>query len=510
MQLHESLGFHQGHPFLKTNADEEPHLSTYFVPPPFFDGVIGDPENPSASIVLAPRGGGKTAQRRMVEEWALPNKTFAITYDRFEFGANDTLDSITLNYHLRNIITRILIGYLAYLGDYPDLIRRLSNDDKKMVSIFAHTYLGDMTGGSVQEALEEMKGLPDRIKDFWRNHIGFLESFINFLLKNYNLEPIDLPSASQEQKPLTSTYKYQLQHLARLVRSLGFTSLFILIDKIDETEKTGNDPHSAYKLIRPIVRDLELLGLRHYGFKLFLWNQLDPYYQSDARPDRINQYTLTWKRTALEQVLSRRLATFSNSNITNFNQLFSNQNTSIDRHAAICVLSNGSPRNVIRACEKILSAQSEIDPTSHELSDDAFESGITAFCDMQLRESYPESVTKELQKVGSELFTVNYLANEIFKVHQNSARNRITKWTDLGIVKQVGSISVDSSKKPLNLYYINDPVMNRIVHRAQRFDSFFANRWIPCSHCAVDNLMDIDLLPGANNATCAGCGRDLL
>ena len=57
MAVHESLGF-QNHPFAKTNADEEESLHEYFVPPPFFDAIIGDANSPSSAIVLAPRGAG--------------------------------------------------------------------------------------------------------------------------------------------------------------------------------------------------------------------------------------------------------------------------------------------------------------------------------------------------------------------------------------------------------------------------------------------------------------------
>jgi hypothetical protein len=70
MLLYEKLGFTQ-HPFSKTNADEEPNLGEYFVPPPYFDAVVGDSSAPSASVVLAPRGAGKSALRRMVETHAM-------------------------------------------------------------------------------------------------------------------------------------------------------------------------------------------------------------------------------------------------------------------------------------------------------------------------------------------------------------------------------------------------------------------------------------------------------
>jgi hypothetical protein len=53
--MYDQLGF-RTHPFLKTNADEEDSLQSYFVPPPYFDAIIGDPKMPNSSVVLAPRG----------------------------------------------------------------------------------------------------------------------------------------------------------------------------------------------------------------------------------------------------------------------------------------------------------------------------------------------------------------------------------------------------------------------------------------------------------------------
>ena len=100
MSLYENLGFNN-HPFAKTNADEEPNLPDYFVPPPYFEAIVGDPLLPNASVVLAPRGSGKTAQRRMLETVSIESQFLAVTYDRFEFGAGETAD---------NTIADIVVG----------------------------------------------------------------------------------------------------------------------------------------------------------------------------------------------------------------------------------------------------------------------------------------------------------------------------------------------------------------------------------------------------------------
>lgn len=175
MTLYGNLGF-ENHPFAKTNADEEPNLPDYFVPPPFFEAIIGDALTPNASVVLAPRGSGKTAQRRMLESNSIASGFLAVTYDRFEFGSGEKVNEITLPYHLRNIITRVLVSFLSYVSEYPDLIKTLSKNEKRQLSLFVHTYLGDLTGDRLQELLKELKSLPEKFRDFWKKNVGFMES----------------------------------------------------------------------------------------------------------------------------------------------------------------------------------------------------------------------------------------------------------------------------------------------------------------------------------------------
>jgi len=507
MALFTRLGF-LNHPFSKTNADEEPELAKYFVPPPFYDSVVGDPDTPNASVVLAPRGGGKTALRRMLEEQAFNNGFLPVTYDRYEFGAGQKVEDVNLQYHLRNIISRLLVAYLSYLADNPDLIRRLKKEDKKHLSIFIHSYLGDITGDSLQELLKELKGLPERFRDFWRNNVGVLESLVNILLKRYGLDKIDLPEAKQQEKKLIETYKYQLEYLYSLTKQLGFKAIYILIDKPDETEQTGNDPEATYCLIRPMLRDLELLGLRGYGFKFFLWEKIEPFYCQDARPDRVYQYNLSWSREDLKIILSKRLRAFSNENIRSFNELCEKK-LQFDVDDVICLLANGSPRNVIRICEKIFSMQAEINSQATSISFPAIDQGILSYCEQITKEVYGEKTIKEIQRIGQELFTINFLSNEIFKVNYNSIRNRITSWLNMGLVKQIGTISVASSKKPLNFYCVVDPAVVRLIHRRLSIDSFIKDLWIPCNFCQADNLMDITHFKDENVPICVKCGRNL-
>jgi hypothetical protein len=508
MPLYQNLGF-TNHPFAKTNADEEPDLENYFVPPPYFDAVVGDSSSPSACIVLAPRGAGKTALRRMVESHSIKSQFLAVTYDRFEFGSNEKVGDITLQYHLRNIITRILLSFLSYLSEYPDVLKNMNKEERKQLGLFVSTYLGDLTGDRLQELMKELKSLPDRFKKFWSENVGFMESVINFVLKNYNLEKIDLPDLKQEEKRLTETYKYQLEVLLNLVKKLGFKSIYILIDRIDETEQTGNNPEASYRLIQPIIKDLELLGLNGFGFKFFLWDKVEPYYRNDARPDRVSQYRLGWNRTGLRGILEKRLKAYSQGKITSINQLVASPiELSIDD--AICVMANSSPRNMIRFCETILSRQAERDPLATVIDFAAVDQASIVFANTLCGELYGEEVMKNMQKVGRELFTISYVANDVLKITNQAVRNKITSWTNIGVIKQVGTIVVPPAKKPVNFYCVTDPNAVRLIHRTASFEQFIQDRWLPCNHCNTENLVNIELYPDENEAMCRECGRELL
>ena len=508
MALYESLGFSE-HPFSKTNADEEHNLTDYFVPPPYFDAIIGDSTSPCASVVLAPRGAGKTALRRMVESHEFNNQFLAVTYDRFEFSSGEKVEKLSLQYHLRNIISRILLSFLSYLSEYPDVIKKLSKEEKKQLSIFVATYLGDLTGDRLQELMKELKSLPEKFKTFWADNVGFMEPVINFVLKKYGLEEIDLPDLKTEEKRLTQTYKYQLETILSLVKQIGFKSIYILVDRVDETELTGNNPEATYSLIKPIIKDLELLGLKGYGFKFFLWDQVEPYYLVDARPDRINQYKLSWNRNSLCKLLSKRIKAFSRGTRSSMHEIVSNpKNINIDE--ALSIMSNGSPRNLIRLCEHIFAAQSERSNDTSMLDFSSIDQGIISFSEMLFKENFGENYLKEVQKIGRELFTTNYIANDVFKISGQGARNKITKWIQVGFVKQVGTVNIPTSSKPVNFYCIIDPIAVRLIHRTEDFESFIKNRWLVCDHCNTDNLIDIEFYPKNNDAVCSNCGRNLI
>ena len=173
-------------------------------------------------------------------------------------------------------------------------------------------------------------------------------------------------------------------------------------------------------------------------------------------------------------------------------------------------MANGSPRNLIRLCERILAIQANLDSSAQKISMGAIDQATVFHSEQICIESYGENVIKELQRIGRELFTTNYVANDILKISANGARNKITAWAKLGVVAQVGTTIVPPATRPTHLYGVVDPCAVRVMHRAIPFEEFVRDRWLPCKHCITDNLINIELYPDGEDPICRQCGRKLL
>ena len=328
--------------------------------------------------------------------------------------------------------------------------------------------------GDVDPAPEARPGwVLQKIKTFFSENIGVFEPVINYLLKAYDFETIDLPELKQENKKLDSTYKYQLELLYEIAQKLGFEAIYVLIDKVDETELTGNNAEKTFKLIRPLIKDLEILGLKGYGFKFFLWDQIYPYYLKDARPDRVPQFDLTWTRDELEKLLELRLQAYSNNNIPNLRQIFK-ENINPSPEKIVSILGWLSPRNVIRLSNEIISQQGLIDPDTNKIEMLALERASLIFSKNVANEMYGIDMLKDIQRLDTEIFTINHLYSNIFKTaHINTSRNKVTEWTKAGAIKHIGTEKKSKSQKPVYLYYLRDPRLNRIINSQDSIHEFF-------------------------------------
>ena len=503
MSIFQNLGF-TTNPFAYTNADEEENLEKYFVPPPYYDAIKGDYNSPASSIVIAPRGSGKTAQRKMIESWCKDKPILCVTYDRFELSGQG-LEQVNLNYHLKNIISKSLLNLVFWLSEYPDTLTNFSKDDKRNLSILCHTYLGDITGGKVNEILNDIKSVPEKIKSFWNKNIGILDSLLHFLLKKYELPKLDLPEVNESGKTVSQSFKYQLELIYELATRLHFKAIYILIDKVDETNLTTNDADATFKLIEPLLKDLETHGIKGYAFKYFLWDRVYHKVLEGARADRIPIHSLIWSREKLREMLKKRLMAFSNESISSLDQILSNPYPfTIDE--VVTILGWRSPRNVIRVCQEMIAEQTLHNVDVKILAASVLDRSSLKISEKISEELYGTEVVSETKKLDREVFTINHLATNIYKSSVNAVRPRVAGWVDKGFLFHVGG-DKSTSTKPINVYYVGDPRVNRIINSRLNVMDWLMKNWFPCSHCDADIILNLEHISSGIEVDCWFCKR---
>jgi hypothetical protein len=105
------VGFINGNPFATSEADREHQLlPEFFVDTGHYDLIWGDPGVPRTALVFAPRGGGKTAYRVMVQSQCCPadsrSGVLAVLYTSFEpiLARIKTSGDVGAESHIRMIL----------------------------------------------------------------------------------------------------------------------------------------------------------------------------------------------------------------------------------------------------------------------------------------------------------------------------------------------------------------------------------------------------------------------
>lgn len=491
----ENLGF-DNDPFAKTNADEEERLADYFIPPPFFSAVLGDPTTPKSTIVFAPRGNGKTALKRKIEIESLDSDFLCITYNTFNI-IGKKLHNIDQQYHLNNIIRLILIAIITAVQGGK--LSNLSKDERHIIYLFSKKYLSEIEQTDLKIGIASIKNFNDKSKELWNKFTGPIGLVLNSLFERMGFGTTEIAKFETTGGKL-GTQIDQLTVLQRIAERLGFKSIYILIDRVDENALTHGAKNS-YKFISTLIGDLQILESKGYAFKFFLWHLLLEDYIKIARPDRVKYYELGWDAEQLCDMLSQRLKAYSNNRNTTLGELQELENFDLDKY--ISYLAEGSPRNLIRICKEILDQQSEINDKSNRISVDAIAKGFDKIAFDISSERYQKNIINDLRKTNKCNFTIRYIYSHIFKFSQQAGLNKIKSWEDSGAVKFIGTIQETKGAKTSKQYAIADFLLAKTVF--PNLDVFsFAQRKIRICSCNNLLLRDWDSVP---EQVCEKCQR---
>ncbi|NHT16701.1 hypothetical protein [Cellulomonas sp. IC4_254] len=492
----ESCGF-VGDPFASTNSENEESLADYFVPPPYFESVLGSPKSPKSTIVFAPRGSGKTAQRRMIEIASGKGADFAcVTYTNF--AEIDPL-SATLSDHQRALCRLLTVAALSHIADDPSRAGALSEHNKQVVKYAASALLSDLNQQELEIAISSVKSLGDKAADTWRKYGGFVAVGIAAIMKKFGFDGVNLPAELSETARESAALAYLFPKLLEVFSALGFHAVYILVDKLDETSKTANSAERAFELISPLLLDLTTVEQPGVAFKFFLWDLLEsPFVENGGRGDRLGVANLHWTVPELMEMLSRRVAAFSDNRITSFNQLVE-ADCDLDVHRLLAYLSPNSPRDMIRMCEKIVAEHTRQPDYPILISTRTVLKGIHEFAKIRSQELFGRFM-KDLTRLPQPSFTNTRLASDVFKISTTAVRNKIVSWIEAGAVEKIGEES--RGAKPLHKYAFRDPRTAVATAPLTGLTRLLESEIFICPSCSTM------LITSTPSAPCKECGAE--
>jgi len=447
-----NLGF-KINPFQFSNADKETEfLSDYFIKPDYFEDIWGNPYEPVSSIIYAPRGAGKTAQRVMIEKRTKDHDDIlAISYTNHDLTQFKSINEISLSYHLTFLNRLLLVSLFKRVEDDSfNFDEVYSFIERQYIYKITRIYLYNTPASFPNQAISSLKTLTDRAVDLWNGFKEPITNVIKQITKSKGLE-IDL-SKIEIDKKLEISHKDNFFNIIELLVKANYNSIFILIDKVDEQSLTGNNPEASYKLIEDLIKDLELLETPKVSFKFFLWDALKPYTAISARPDRVFSYDLNWDWGQISNMLDKRVESYSDGKIKNFIAMFATKKL----FGRIILFSDLSPRDCIRICYRIISEQFKKDENSRVFDEDIVHSSIEHFCMDKAKELITnENNFRYLIKTEQVSFTIEELVTNKVASDVAAVRNIINPWQTAEYLKKIGIVPRKTGKA-VNEYAFHD------------------------------------------------------
>jgi hypothetical protein len=488
------LGFEED-PFASTNAADEPNLASYFVEPPYFATVMGDPQRPQSYVVLAPRGGGKTAQRRMIEDASREEAILCVTYDSFDLPERFKLEDATWAYHAEQVARLLVVGILARLIDDSDAVERLDRTQKERLGAYVQRFLGSMTEDQFEQAVRAIKSLPDKAGELLRRFTGPLSTVVTAILMAFGLPALNIQAAEAMAKDRSETLRIDLQRLGEIARAAGFESVYVLVDRVDEMGLTATDASKTLQFIHPLVTDLPTLELPGMAFKFFLWDLIEEDLRATGgRPDRVPIYTLAWSPEDLQQMISRRLSALSKGRVSSLTELFCSD-VGLNTDLLMAHLAGGSPRDLIRMMARVVAEQTRVTDEATCIGPEALWSGIRRFAD-ERSEELVHRYLPDVRRIGARgqvTFTINQLASDVFRVTTQAARSKVQKWEQTGLISQIGELP-NPGNRPMNLYGAVDMRLAIAMLRTASPEEVVGNYILSCPECERLAISDRDAI----------------
>ena len=369
----EQWGFMEN-PFATVDAERETFLPNVFVDTGKLEWILGDPENSRTILFFALRGCGKTAHRRMVEEYTCPRapdrEVLAVNYNEFSFWRQfekPPMPEDNLPVILRNGIEALVETVMSPGTDLQELMPESYCELKQLCEEFAPELLHPVKflrhlrratqGSGVQLTMEEviewcnegsLHKVMEKAPDSSSNQaLQFLVGLCDAPPTNYDLRQRSCLPA--------------VDILVQQTLQLGLKSVYVLVDSVDEIILPE---HLTWvDCLQSLLSNLQLMTMNNLAFKFFLPANMMAELLSKpwVRSDKLAYAELSWSHENLQELLSERLQVFNRSGVNSLKMMCEPRlGKIIDRD--IIERARGIPRTLVQLGHQLLAVHCRQQP----------------------------------------------------------------------------------------------------------------------------------------------------
>ncbi len=352
--LWQVLGF-RSNPFGSYTAEKEPELERYLVRPAYHQALLQRSDRLETFILFGARGAGKSASRialyravmaRVAAADSGTKQPLPVTFDSYGAVVRAGLDKIsaaTLVTEVAFLTAEAVLVWLAALdeSDRNAFLEAMDKDEERLcVWVIQAFYLArpeSVRSVSTRRALELLdQAWPKRtalwIQKKWNSLAALVGGVAELIAQKVTSHPVGIDKGVagvlSTSAPSERADDYAREVLARLVdfvRVFGFSGLLILMDKVDETDKTTDSAASTAQVLYPLLANTGLLEIPGLAWLPFLWDRVRDSYSSSGklpiRLDKIANAEIRWDEVFLAELVNKRLAHFSDGKVVDFRGL---------------------------------------------------------------------------------------------------------------------------------------------------------------------------------------------
>lgn len=372
-------------PFSKYSAEEDiEYLKSIYYEPRYYRELRDNAINGSSRIIVGQRGLGKSATIHFLFSDLKDNGTMPILisrYDNIPLSNNE-------NYFLYKMLQSIVNETAKHLFVAPKDRKKLNSTQRKRLAFFIELFYDPEMAKEYYEKAQEIKkarrwyytvwfwnrsvkilnGILDGLNRFGSDmisrSIGLDTEEIQNAVRDYFKE-VDLPEFKTASIETIASWdkerlKQLLEQMIEIVLTIGYKSIVVLFDKIDEFKDVKSDVELVSNFAKDILLDTELLYTRHLSIVFSLWSDVKrTLNKQNVRFDKFKDIEIEWSDEELVKIINLRLKYYSvnKEHPVTLSSLIPNE---VDRRQVLC-LADSSPRSLIRLLSELYYQEEGVD-----------------------------------------------------------------------------------------------------------------------------------------------------